>query len=148
MKIHIITPIKNDMQSTFNKFDRDLFQYLTPPLLSLKIERFDGCQTGDQFHLHLELGPLKQKWIGKVIDNKCDEKECYFIDEGVELPSPLKAWKHIHRVVKLNEDHCQIEDDISYSTGNKIMDYAIYPVMYLQFKARSPAYQKYLNKKC
>lgn len=147
MRILLKTPINNDLKSTYSKFNRDLFNYLKPPLVSLNIKRFDGCKTGDEFHLEIGLAGMKQNWIGQVTADRCHEDLCFFIDEGKQLPAPLSSWKHIHRVIKTSERTCQIEDDITYSTGNKFLDAAIYPVMYLQFAARIPLYKKYLSKK-
>lgn len=146
MQILLKTPIDNDMQSTFEMFNVDLFEYLKPPLVALTIVRFDGCRTGDEFHLHLGVGPLKQIWKGRITEDQCRENFCYFIDEGIQLPAPLKTWKHLHKVEKVDNQRCLIIDDINYSTGSEILDYLIYPVMYLQFRARSPAYKKFLNR--
>lgn len=147
MKILIKTPIENDLQSTFKLFNEDLFRALKPPLISLEVERFDGCKKGDEVHLKIGFGPIHQKWVSLITDDRENEDVCFFIDEGDKLPPPLKEWKHIHRLVKTGKTTCRIEDDIFYSSGNKLLDFLMYPVMYAQFAMRIPVYKKLLNRK-
>jgi ligand-binding SRPBCC domain-containing protein len=146
MKLLLKTPISNDLASTFSLFNEDLFKALKPPIISLKVDRFDGCHKGDEVHLEIGLGPLKQKWVSLITDDKVHEDVCYFIDEGTKLPPPLTYWKHIHRIVKVDNNNCVIEDDITFSSGNTVLDALLYPVMYAQFALRAPIYKKLLNR--
>lgn len=147
MKIFLPTEINNDLHTTFRLFNEDLFKALKPPAVGLKVLRFDGCKKGDEVHLEISVGPLKQKWVSLITDDSVSDDVCYFIDEGGKLPPPLKSWKHIHRIRKVDDQNCVIEDDIEFSTGNSFLDRMIYPVLLMQFKARKPVYQKLLNKK-
>lgn len=140
------TSIKNDLKTTFNLFNEELFRALKPPLIKLNVAKFDGCKTGDEVHLEIGLGPLKQKWVSLITDDKETSEVCFFIDEGKLLPPPLKYWKHIHRLVKVDDHNCTIEDDITFSTGNKFIDFFLYPILYTQFAIRSPIYKKLLNR--
>lgn len=126
-------------------FNLKLFKALKPPLMSLDVERFDGCNVGDEVHLNVGLGPFKAKWVSLITDNQENENETFFVDEGKYLPFPLKSWKHIHRVVKNDEEVSEIQDDIEYSTGNRALDTLMYPVLYLQFAARKPVYKKFFS---
>lgn len=146
MKLLLKTPIQNDLKTTFSLFNEDLFRALKPPLISLNVARFDGCKTGDEVHLEIGLGPVKQKWVSLITDDKEHDEVCFFIDEGKLLPPPLKYWKHIHRLVKVDNNNCMIEDDITFSSGNKFLDLLLYPIMYSQFAMRSPVYKKLLNR--
>lgn len=146
MKIFLPTEINNNLHSTFGLFNEDLFKALKPPAVELNVLKFDGCKKGDEVHLEISFGPLKQKWISLITDDLISDDVCFFIDEGKKLPPPLKSWKHIHRIRKIDDHNCVIEDDIEYSTGNSILDRLIYPILYAQFKTRKPVYQKLLNK--
>ena len=145
MKILIKTPIEKNYNFVFSKFDVDLFKFLKPPLLNLEVERFDGCKKGDEIHLAIGLGPISMKWISLITENSENDEENLFIDEGHLLPPPLTYWKHIHRVKKVDENLTEIHDDIEFSSGNAILDHAIYPMLYFQFYLRKPAYKKFFK---
>lgn len=142
MKILIKTQVADSHIHVFKKFNKSLFEKLAPPLVQLNVLRFDGCEKGDQVHLEIGLGPLKQKWVSLITEDQQTEEECFFIDEGSILPPPLKSWKHRHRIIKIDENTCEIHDDIDFSTGNQILDLAIYPILYSQFYLRIPTYKK------
>lgn len=126
-------------------FDLKLFKALKPPLMSLDVERFDGCNVGDEVHLKVGFGPFRTKWISLITENQENDQETYFVDEGKLLPFPLKSWRHIHRVVKTDDKGSEIQDDIEYSTGLRALDVLMYPVLYLQFAARKPVYKKFFS---
>ncbi|MFK7908159.1 MAG: hypothetical protein AB8B69_23715 [Chitinophagales bacterium] len=138
MHFQIKTPVQQSPQNVFVGFDRKLFMALNPPLMPLKLLRFDGCKTGDEVHLELAFG---MKWISLVTDFQERDDEIFFIDEGVQLPFFLSYWRHKHRIVKDGTGTILI-DDITYRSSSKIMDYLLYPVLWAQFKYRSPVYRK------
>ncbi|MEZ4883418.1 MAG: hypothetical protein R3E32_01685 [Chitinophagales bacterium] len=138
MHFQIKTTVQQDYQNVFVGFDRKLFLALNPPLMPLKLLRFDGCKTGDEVHLQLAFG---MKWISLVTDFQERGDEIFFIDEGVQLPFFLSNWRHKHRIIK-NKTGSILIDDITYRSSSKIMDYLLYPVLWLQFKYRSPIYRK------
>ena len=145
MKMLIKTRIHKDYNFVFSKFNQDLFKSLKPPLLNLEVLRFDGCKKGDEIHLNIGFGPFSIKWISHITENSNGENENLFIDEGYLLPPPLKYWKHIHRVKKISEDLCEIQDDIEFSSGNQFLDTILYPTLYFQFSLRNPAYKKFFK---
>lgn len=147
MKIFISTVVENKLSNIAEKFNKDLFQKLSPPLMELTVLRFDGCKKDDEVHLEMKLfGPIKNKWISKITANELNQEDFYFIDEGTLIPPPLKKWKHVHRVKRLNDTKCLVIDDIEYSTGNKVLDMIIYPALYAMFAYRKPIYIKELKK--
>ena len=145
MKLFISTTIPSHYKKIMEGFDLKLFKALKPPLMALDVVRFDGCNVGDEVHLNVGLGPFKTKWVSLITDNQENENETYFVDEGKHLPFPLKSWKHIHRVVKNDEEASEIQDNIEYSTGNRALDVLMYPVLYFQFAARKPVYKKFFS---
>ena len=90
-------------------------------------------------------GKFNQKWISKITDNFNSDRDVYFVDEGTFLPFPLKKWKHIHRIEKINEFSSYIIDDIEFSCHNELIDLAIYPFLYLIFLYRGPVYKRKFN---
>lgn len=145
MRIQISTAVKQDYKTVYHGFDKDLFLALKPPLLPLTLLRFDGSKKGDEVHIQLGKGWLSSRWDALIVADKVDEQEAYFIDEGLRLPFFLKKWKHRHRILKSNDHASTIVDDIFYKTPFLLLDYLIYPVMYLQFYMRKPVYKKYFS---
>lgn len=145
MRILIKTSLNKNFNFVFENFNVDLFKALKPPLLSLDVKRFDGCEKGDEVHLKVGLGPVKKSWVSHIVENGSNEKEHFFVDVGHIVPPPIKNWRHTHRVLKSSEDSCVIHDDIEFSSGNTFLDYLIYPAMYFQFWLRKPAYKKFFK---
>lgn len=141
MNLFIKTRIPVNYREILNGFSSELFLALKPPLMPLELERFDGCKTNDE--VHLRVGPLKQKWISVITSDFDNDKECGFIDEGKVIPPPLKYWHHTHRIVNISNNESEIHDDINFTTGVKVLDFLIYPVLYFQFAFRPKAYRKY-----
>lgn len=127
----------------FSMFNEDLFRALKPPLLSLKVDRFDGSSPGSEVHLKVGLPPFLSQWVSVITEEQKREGENYFVDEGRVLPWPLKYWRHTHRVVKVNEKECDIIDDIEYSCGSSFLTSLMYAPLKFQFSLRSPQYQKF-----
>ena len=142
-KILLQTTVNADFHTVVKNFNRDLFNALKPPLMPLKLERYDGQKSGDEVHLDLGFG---QKWIGRYMACIHDIGEWFFVDEGQTLPKPLRYWKHIHKVKKQTEKQTFIIDDIAFSSNNYLLDILLYPFLYMQFALRKPAYRKYFNK--
>lgn len=126
-------------------FDRDLFEALKPKGATMEIVKFTGSKKGDLVHIRF-VRPFKAEWISKITEHGSDGKEAYFVDEGEVLPFPLKKWKHVHRVEKLDEENSIIVDDITFSSNNKLLDLFLYPMMYIGFKPRNKVYKKYFSK--
>lgn len=145
MKLKITTAVQEDYRQVFAGFTQDLFLKLSPPFPPVKLLRFDGCHTNDRVALRLNFIFFKQTWESLITDFQDTEQEIYFIDEGVKLPFFLKYWKHHHRIVK-SGDQTQIVDDITFKTPFLLMDYLMYPALYLQFLYRKPVYRKVFRK--
>lgn len=144
MKIIIKTKVRQDYQSVFAGFNKDLFLKLAPPFPPVKLLQFDGCEVNDIVKLELNFIFFKQTWESLIIANKATDEEIYFIDEGKKLPFFLKYWQHKHRIIK-NGEQTEIIDDILYRTPFWLMDYLMFPLMYFQFYYRKPIYKKIFN---
>lgn len=143
MNIRIETKVAKSHEQVFSAFKEDLFMALNPPIMPVKLLRFDGCKKGDEVHIQLPFGML---WVSDITDFSHSEKEIYFIDEGRKLPIPLKKWRHQHRIIAQGENTTLIVDDIDFSTNNRLLDFLIYPALWLQFVYRKPVYRRWFNK--
>jgi len=141
--IVIRTSVNQTPKQVWYGFDLQLFEALKPPVIPLKVLRFDGCETGDEVHLQLGPEAFAQNWQAKIIDHGQKDGGYYFVDTGKVLPPPLSTWTHRHLMLPNANGGTDVIDNITYSTGNSILDWIIYPVMYLQFAARGPIYKKY-----
>ena len=141
MQILIETPVAQDYKTVWAGFNEYLFLALKPVFPPLKLLRFDGSMKGDQVHVQI----LNQRFDALIVAQDELENEIYFIDEGQQLPFPLKRWRHRHRILKQAQGSVII-DDIQYSTGILPLDYLVYPALYFQFASRKPVYQKIFGK--
>ncbi|RZS95324.1 SRPBCC family protein [Cecembia calidifontis] len=141
MKIIISTPVEQDYLTVKEGFNENLFLQLSPPFPPVRLLRFDGSAKGDSVILELDFLFFKQKWISTITDDQTDEKEFYFIDEGVELPFFLKKWKHKHRIIRAGNQSI-IRDEIEFQGPFGLMTLLLYPALFLQFLYRKPIYKK------
>lgn len=137
MRIRIATRVSQQASAVMAGFNLDLFEALKPPILPLKVLRFDGCETGDEVHLDLGFG---NKWLAKIVDHGSSSEGYFFIDEGLTLPFPLKDWKHRH-LINITESGSEIVDDINFTTGWYLIDGLVYPFMYALFWLRKSIYK-------
>ncbi len=145
MHIKIHSPVQQAASQVIAGFNRDLFLQLNPPFPPVKLLRFDGSKQGDQVILELNFIFFRQTWESLITEDGENEEEIYFVDEGIKLPFFLKSWRHRHRILKKNTK-AEIVDDIEYRTPFWLMDYLMYPVLYLQFWYRKPIYQRIFRK--
>ena len=147
MKIYFETVIDKNVESIKKNFTQDLFLALSPPGLRIKLEQFDGCKTGDIVHLKIQSFGLTQTWMSRITEESNSDNQWFFVDEGVQLPWPLKSWKHVHRVKKINENQSAIIDDITFSSGHHILDIPLKPFLWLTFAVRPSRYRKFFEDK-
>ena len=140
MKLKLEMSVKGTVPEVFKRFDRQLFEFLKPPLLPVAIERFDGCEVGHEIHLKLSVGP----WISIITERVEGPSVSYFVDEGRRLPFPFKYWRHQH-VVRSEKGQTMLVDDIEYKTGGRVLDILVWPILYAMFKARHPLYRRYFG---
>ena len=145
MRILLKSVVKCNYEKVSTDFSSDLFGYLLPPKFVASLVAYEGSTPGSKVHIRFKL-PWPSDWISIIKSETKDAGKYVFVDEGEKLPFGLKSWRHIHSVVKVDEDHTQIIDDMSFSVGNKIFDYFVFPVLYLSFYPRKKLYKKYFEK--
>lgn len=141
MHLKITTKVDQDYHLVMQGFNQQLFEKLNPPFPPVRLLRFDGSKKGDVVSIQLDFIFFKQLWTSLIVEDGLDAKEAYFIDEGIKLPFFLTYWQHRHRVVK-DRQHALIIDDIHFKTPFRLMDYLMYPIMWLQFLYRKPVYKR------
>ncbi|MBB6609631.1 hypothetical protein H7F15_01140 [Pontibacter sp. Tf4] len=145
MQLHLKTNVRQNYRQVFDAFDEQLFRKLAPPYPKLKLIRFDGSEPGNVVEVELQTGIKSYSWTSLITERTITDTEAWFIDEGQILPPPLKRWHHKH-LVTANKSGATIHDIINYSSGNKMLDLALYPFMLAGFGMRKPIYQKVFGK--
>lgn len=128
------------MHIVADRFDVTLFQALAPRFPKMELLRHDPIVDGGEVHLLLKAGPVHQRWVSVISNVEHTETYFQFVDEGRELPFPFRRWKHTHRVESIDAESCCIIDDITCSTGLRLLDFFAYPVVKKMFSARAPLY--------
>lgn len=137
-----MTSVAADFEELESRFDRDLLEKLLAPGLPVKIERFDGLSDGDELHIVFGDGRFSGKWVSRIQENERSRNEWSYVDIGIELPQPLKTWRHKHRLLKRPAGGTFIRDEIEFTTGRMLSDAAVFPVLYALFASRGPVYRK------
>ncbi len=145
MKIQLETPVGQNYLEVKSGFTEHLFKQLAPPFPPVKVLRFDGCKTGDQVELELNFFLFTQKWTSLITEDETDEKEFYFVDEGVVLPFFLGKWRHKHRIISTLSGSI-IRDEIDFEGPFSWMTPILYPTLWIQFWYRKPIYRSIFKK--
>ncbi len=146
MNIVLKTTVRNTtFQEVMMGFTESLFKRLAPPFPPFKLERFDGCKTGDKVHLRLNFIFFKQQWNSLIIKHGEDHQKTFFIDKGVQLPFFLSFWEH-HHILEQNGKDVQIIDDIRFTIKPRILLPFVLPGLWLVFLYRKPIYKKAFSK--
>lgn len=140
MNILLRTQVQQDHHSVYKGFNESLFLQLSPPLLPFELNCFEGCETGDRVILKVGL-PL-QVWESLIVSHGSSSNEYYFVDEGVKLPFPLRKWHHRHGIEAIDSGGTIISDEITFSTGFKLIDLLAYPLLYSIFAYRKAVYRR------
>ncbi|UYZ62284.1 SRPBCC family protein [Hymenobacter weizhouensis] len=127
-------------------FTRELFLALAPPFPPFRLLRFDGCHRGDEVHLELGAGPVRRRWTALITDHgQLPDGTCYFVDEGQELPPPLRFWRHRHLMQPAPGGGTLIVEDLEYRTRFRWLDGLLYPLVWVQFAWRRPIYRRWFG---
>lgn len=145
MKLVVKVRIACPPDTVYKYFDKELFLALAPPLSGLKLIRFEGSRPGN--YVELKMGPpmLKMRWISIITDEHISKDFIWFTDQGIKLPFFLKSWHHKH-IIKKDPNGSEIIEDITFSTGTKLTDHIVYPLLYMQFAWRKKAYPAFFRK--
>jgi ligand-binding SRPBCC domain-containing protein len=140
------TQVNAPMQYVWSRFDETLLAKLSPPFPQVRILAFDGCQTGDQVSLELNLLLYKPIWTSQISSSEQTENYCVFVDEGIVMPFGLRYWRHAHRIEKNDTETCTIVDQISFNSNYWLLDYLLIPFLWGMIVYRIPLYKRFLTK--
>lgn len=141
--INIETKIQRPASEVFSRFGDGLFEELIPPFAIA--ERNDGIEIGSIVSVGFKI-PFMKTWHSEIIDKREDSNSFWFTDKGISgMPFGIKNWKHIHRVKKGNKNECYIVDEISFETGNRLLNSICLLVFTTDMKMRRKKYKKFFN---
>jgi len=142
MQLKLRTKVNQDYLKVKEGFNEKLFLSLNPPFPPVKLKEFGGCKKGDIVHLELNFIFFKQNWISEITFDGTSSSKFQFVDEGTTLPFFLSYWKHHHIVERTNKDESYITDDIKFKSPFILLDFLLFPVLWLQFAYRKPIYKR------
>jgi len=145
MKLYFEAEVNSSLIDVKSQFNQDLFLKLKPPFLKLELERFDGCEKGNEVHLKMGVPGLLQTWVSTITDAFQSETVWQFVDEGTVLPPPLSYWRHVHRVETLSQNRCKISDAIEYRCRSAFLEPLMYGPLWLSFSIRPRVYRRFFG---
>jgi ligand-binding SRPBCC domain-containing protein len=144
IRITLKTAVKCSFEKVRDGFDQKLLETLNPPGISVKIEQFDGIFVGAGMKMRVESLLSSTLWTG-AITRVCSKKRLWcFTDEGHSLPTGLKNWRHIHAVVKKN-NQTLIYDRVYFSGKNCFFTTFWVPAIWIMLAIRKPRYRNYFE---
>lgn len=145
MRIVLRSYVNAPFEKVAGDFGEDLFTFLLPPKMVAGLVKYEGSEPGSKVHIRFKL-PLPADWISVIKSEEKTHEKHLFVDEGEKLPFGLKRWKHVHSIIKKGDNTTEIVDDMNFSSGLKLFDLLIYPVLYLSFYPRKKLYKKYFER--
>ena len=144
MQFSVSSPVNAGFQHVISRFDKDLFTHLLPSFPLIKLLLFEGTAVGNILRLRLYFSAWSMDWDTRIIERHANEKEVYFIDQGIRLPFFLVYWEHKHRIIKKDQTTL-IMDEITYRSGNALLGYLVYPILKASFVARKKGYRTFFE---
>ncbi|HAZ14179.1 MAG: hypothetical protein A2X86_02565 [Bdellovibrionales bacterium GWA2_49_15] len=150
-KIEFLSHVPVSIEVVKEHFTEELFKYLLPPILPVKVVRFEGVEKGARYEfellpIHLP-PPFSTTWSGKIVDSGDVQGGFYFVDEGTNLPFPLKSWRHLHRILPNPQlGGIDILDLVEYSCHIPLLEYSLYPSFFSLFVFRKQRYAEYFRR--
>lgn len=145
MKLFFKTRVQGHYESIMKRFDRDLFEALSPKSAKMEIVEFTGSEKGDRVHVRFTF-PIKADWKSDIVEHGSNEKEAWFVDVGTTMPFGLALWHHRHVARYVDETTCEIVDDITFKGKNWLLSLMLYPIFYLGFSPRAGVYKSYFGR--
>lgn len=138
--INIRTKVYGTPRGILAKFTLELLLKLTPPLINVEVNQFDGNKKNSEVHIISSLFGNYQNWKNLITEDFESDDECYFVDEAIEMPFPFTSWIHTHKIRRIDEKRSYIQDHIKYSCQYKFLESIIYPAIFALMYYRKPIY--------
>lgn len=68
---------------------------------------------GADIHLQMNFIVVKLHWKGEITKVVPD---AYFMDEGIKLPPPFQAWRHVHAFKEISPSRTKMIDRVEFSS--------------------------------
>lgn len=146
MKFKIKTPVEQSFQEADRTFDAAYLVELNPQFPPFKILRYDGIENSKEVEIELNFFLFKQRWIYVISDKKETAQEWSFADTGKKTPFFLKSWYHQYQMLN-DGGRLLLCDTVVFKTPFFLLDYLLYPWLYMHFLYRRPVYKKRFSKK-
>lgn len=146
-QFQIVSTVDVSLERVSNDFGESLFKALQPTFPPNALINYDGDHIGGLVQIRLGIPPLSQMWVSEIVSKSSGDGYWQFVDEGTQLPFPLKSWRHIHRLEDKGDDATTIIDDITFSTNSVILDALLLPIMRKMFSSRKEGYRRYFETK-
>lgn len=145
MRIRMVTTVKAPFDVVSGNFDRNLFEYLLPPVFPAVIRRYEGHMPGDIIDVLLKL-PFGKHWTLITKETWKTAKEYGFAERGLRTPLGITYWHHTHRVVARNQNSSFIIDEIEFETSLYLTDYTHYVFLFGVLYYHKLMYSRYFKK--
>ncbi|MFK7819908.1 MAG: cyclase [Planctomycetaceae bacterium] len=89
-------------------FEPGILKALTPPLMIMKVHRFDPLAEGSIGEFTMWMGPVPVYWKAE----HSNVSEIGFTDTQVE--GPMKYWAHTHRFNQIDANKTEVHEHIEY----------------------------------
>ena len=125
----------HSVKSSFVSRDKDLINYLTPPMCELI--HYKGLRRGAILRYLI----FDKLTTFKVVTYSTKDNELYYHDilkEG--RPLGIKFWSHRHKIKDIGKKSL-IQDEIIFSTSNTKMDFILNPLVAGYFLLRKIKYK-------
>jgi hypothetical protein len=128
--------------------DSALFDYIKPKFPPTKVLVYDGIAAGQPIAFEINVLGWRQTWRGHIAEHHeppaaDPQGERWFVDVGLQLPFPLKQWRHRHLVRSTGPSSCQIVEQIAFSCGVPALDFLLWPGLYFTFWPRIWLYKRW-----
>jgi ligand-binding SRPBCC domain-containing protein len=141
MKFAIKTRVQQAFAEADKSFTKEYLTKLNPEFPPFKILRYDGTNDGDEIHVQLNFGLFKQNWTYQIKNKTDTMSEWSFVDEAITTPFFLKYWHHQIKMEPV-AGHMLISDTVIFKSPFLLLDYALFPWLYVHFLYRRPIYRK------
>ncbi len=145
MKFTIKTIVEQSFPEADKNFSEAFLIKLNPQFPPFRVLRFDGIKKSAEIHIELNFGLFKQSWEYAITDKKENDNEWSFVDEGTKTPFFLKYWHHNYQMLNAGETMI-VSDTVTFKTPFFLLDYIMYPWLYIHFLYRKPIYKKRFKK--
>jgi len=146
MRLRFETEVGSTFELTCERFDHNLFKFLSPPFPRVIIKRYDGNSIGDLIEIHLWFFLFTWEWVSVITENESTSSNWFFVDVGKKLPPFLKNWSHRHEIMK-TKNQSVIIDDITFEAARFWPDFLVKFLLTAQFSKRPELYKKYFSMK-